>query len=188
MPNFKFKDISIFFTSSCCNAKTREIEDTKSVSPCPISAQITEPVKNYLLLRLQGTKNYCHATTITIGSKNLGKLSAKGQYKALVRAIKKHISFRGHRKYLYVFEYTGSGVVHSHGIEIDTCRESFIESFTSYGSHNRHRDSFQSIKDLPAYIKYIDKEHAFPYITNITKSECKMYKSIKIITPTKERL
>lgn len=112
-----------------------------------------------------------HITTITIGKVWLGKKSAAEQYKIFVKKIKKHIPYRGEQKYIYTFELTKSGVLHSHGLEYDTYQSRFMESFCNFGSHNCHNKAFQECRNLEGYIKYIQKEQTFPTIHNIHKKD-----------------
>lgn len=182
---------SIILTLDCCNdclnsntlfQKPEHSSDSPE-SSCQNYAPkkiINNKLKQFIINQSSGTKNFAHATTITIGNKWIGKKSAKQQYKQLVRDIKRHIGYRSAVKYLYVFEYQHNGHLHAHGVELGSYQQQFIESFSKYGRRNSCSESFQTVKHIDKYLEYIDKEHAFPYITNIHKHQ---YKKIKIITP-----
>lgn len=108
------------------------------VTPCRNDPQITE-VQEYFR---QKPSILLHFTTITIGSKWLGMKSVKEQYEVFKRDIKKHIRYHGDQKYLYHFEIQRSGMLHAHGIELDTYQGRFIKSFEHYGKHNCSNKSF----------------------------------------------
>lgn len=181
-PSFSFKDITTYFniSSNCCNkgqssanlARRQEREDSL---PCRNSARLPDSLKEYIIKRSHGTKNFVHNTTITIGRKWIGKLSAKEQYTIMKRDIKRHIPYRSEQKYVYTFEFQANGQLHAHGVELGTTQGKFIEDFSHYGRRNMHNKSYETLRNVSGYLEYIDKEHAFPYITNIHKKEIKEY-------------
>lgn len=114
-----------------------------------------------------------NATTITIGNKWIGKKSSDQQYQIMKKDIRKHINRNKHRQehtwYYYNFELQQNGQLHAHGIEVNTYLAPFHESFESYGKRNVHRESFKKMSNLNSYFEYIEKEKAYPTVTNITK-------------------
>lgn len=162
------KNIKLFFSvkSSCCQSSESK------ANPCRNSAQITEPLDYLRALHSKTSKNCWHVTTITIGTKWLGRMAAEHQYDIFVKKIKRHIPYHHKtKKYIYHFELTESGQLHAHGIEYNTCQNEFIESFQDFGSRNCHKKSFQELRNFEGYTKYIDKDNTFPSITNIKKSD-----------------
>lgn len=116
------------------------------------------------------------ATTITIGNKRFGKLSAHDQYKRMARDVRIHMR-RGHTNndsyYFYCFELQQNGQLHSHGIEINTYKKPFDDMFSYWGKRNEHPESFKKVTDLKSYYKYITKECEFKTISNLSKKSCK---------------
>lgn len=157
-------DISLFFKTNCCVSKSSSHE----VAPCRNSAQKHTP---YDYMKYLYNKDCpLHITTITIGTKWLGKLSAKEQYKVFVKHIKKHIPFHAEdMRYIYNFELTSNGQLHAHGLEYNTYQNRFAESFSIFGKRNEHPKSFQICRNIDGYITYINKENVYPSITNIQR-------------------
>lgn len=112
-----------------------------------------------------------NATTITIGNKYYGRMSADEQYKRMSRDIRRHIKTYAEDDswYFYTFELQKNGQLHSHGIEVNTYWAKFINSFELYGSRNIHKESFKKVSDFEAYYKYITKEPEYPSVHNLSK-------------------
>lgn len=180
MNPIKCTDIRVFFRSSCCNTKhSSETQSPKKrrgilkkIGRTLVRAM--HPDSNnlyYQYLKTLEEGNTMRATTITIGNKRYGRLSSLGQYQQLKKAIKAHIPYHGDTKYYYTFEYQKNGNLHAHGIEVSTYQSRFIESFSKFGSRNSHDASFQHVRNLEKYFKYITKECSFPSLTNIMKKD-----------------
>ena len=152
----------------------------RAISPCKSSAKIWNLLTDYITQKISNTKNYAKATTITIGNKYYGSMSAKQQYKQMSKDIKKHISERPDKncKYLYTFELQKNGQLHAHGIELGTWQNTFHANFGKYGRHNLNNKSYTDIvlRNFPSYYEYIHKEQVFPRIHNFTKKELKAFK------------
>lgn len=163
----KLKDISIFFqiNSNCCKDSSTN-EESK---PCRNYPRILTQ-HNYIK-QLYNENCTIYSTTITIGNKNIGRLSAEDQYTLMVKDIKQHIRYHSESKYIYHFELQKNGQLHAHGVEYNTYRNRFIESFSKYGRRNEHKDSFQECRNIDGYIDYISKEDVFPPISNIQKKD-----------------
>lgn len=130
-----------------------------------------------------------NATTITIGEKWIGKLSADQQYKVMAKDIRIHMrryNHSGDNYYYYCFELQKNGQLHAHGIEAGTYSTPFIEMFERYGKRNRHKKSFTPVSDLDKYFEYITKECTYPTITNITLRTLKDFNKIKCAPPEGE--
>lgn len=113
-----------------------------------------------------------HATTITIGCRKYGKLSADEQYKRMVKDIRVHMkryNFNDDKYYYYCFELQKNGQLHAHGIEINTYNTPFQEIFSDWGARNNHPESFKKVSSFEEYYKYITKECEYPTITNFSK-------------------
>lgn len=112
-----------------------------------------------------------NATTITIGNKYYGRLSADEQYKRMSLDIKRHIKkYREIEQwFFYTFELQKNGQLHAHGIEVGTYQESFVESFYKWGDRNMHPESFKKVSDFDAYYSYITKEPEYPSVHNFSK-------------------
>lgn len=181
--NIKLKNIAISFVSDCCTKLNEQPIENGSTSS-QTHAKIRPELRDYIM-RDPSTKS---ATTITIGNKWIGKLSSRKQYIEFCKAIRKHIGKRDPvKKYLYVFELQDNGQLHAHGVEIGTWQASFIESFQHFGRRNVHDASFCRVKSIDKYLTYMDKEHAFPYITNIRSSDIKKMYSNNINTKNGRR-
>lgn len=149
------------------------------VRPCQTAAKLWPLIKKAIICEFPNTKNYIHSTTITLGVKWINRLSHDDKYRALRKAIKKHISdiTRSNKdaRFYYTFEESDTGVFHAHGLEIGTYRARFIESFSMYGRHNAHEKAFELTKDVNAYMDYICKDVAknkkWLPVTNFTKKE-----------------
>lgn len=164
----QLKDISLFFSikSTCC---------TKAgmANPCPSHAQKSDPFDFFRTLDASNTLLPFYMTTITIGNKHYGRMSSEEQYKHFCAAIKKHVKYHNDKgqRYIYVFELQRNGQLHAHGLEVGTSQAQFIESFHKFGSRNMHDKSFQTVKRLETYIKYMQKEEVYPRIHNIKKKD-----------------
>ncbi len=143
------------------------------VSPCRTSAPLVPAAKQPdLYFKRWYNKNVdMHAVTITIHGKYYGKMSYKQQYNDMVKTIKSTYSYHGETKYMFRFELQENGNLHSHGILMNTYVNKFHEAFHKYGQRNRHKLSFQPLRNIDAYIKYIDKENILPMIHNIKKKD-----------------
>ncbi len=178
-----FNRFTLTFNSDCCNQVFNLVK--RGVTSCPSHAKKSHQLRGsgaipldtitYLINKSSGTKNYAHATTITIGNKRIGRLSQKKQYREFVRRIKRQYPFRGKVKYLYCFEEQMNGQLHAHGWTLGDYQNHFISSFSDFGKHNMNSKSFQPIGDLAKYGLYINKENAYPPLTNITKREEKEF-------------
>lgn len=151
----------------------------RAVTSCQSSAQFLAQILRYLASLASGTKNYAHATTITIGNKYYGSMSAKKQYKYMYKAIRQHITDSKRAspncKLFYTFELQKNGQLHAHGIELGTWHNNFCASFSKFGRRNLHNASFQELKRPTEYLEYITKEEVFPRIHNITKKSVKTF-------------
>lgn len=167
------KKIKLFFNVKCnCCQSSSEPSETRE--PCRNSAHTSTPLDYFQALQNKGC--VLHVTTITIGGKGsawMGRKSIEDQYVQMKKDIKNHIAYRGDQKYVYHFEMNNSGVLHAHGIEYDTYQARFAGSFSKYGSRNNLPISFQEVRNLSGYMKYIDKENIFPSLTNVTKKDLK---------------
>lgn len=142
--------------------------------PCQSHAQFLAACGDYLIEQSEGTKNHAFASTITIGNVRYGRLSAKTQYEHMKNAIKRHIAYHDpKKKYYYAFEYQRNGNLHAHGWELGSSQQRFIESFSHFGRRNSHDASYQNLANARSYWDYINKENAFPPITNIMKKDVK---------------
>lgn len=161
------RDISLYFRPKCCIKEESSIE--RSEMPCQNSPPPRGP---YDYFRKMFNKGVClHATTITIGNKRYGRMSDKEQYQEFKKAIRQHIKFHSNSRYIYEFEHTKQGQLHAHGIEYNVYQNRFSESFHKFGARNGHKDSFQKIKAIDEYIKYITKDKEFPTLTNVGKKD-----------------
>lgn len=161
----KLKDISIYFSlkSSCCN------KQESSPMPCRNSPQILDTHKYFKYWYNKGVD--IDITTITIGSKWLGRMSADEQYKQFVKDIKKGYPFHGKTKYVYHFELQNNGMLHAHGIHMESYRDKFIETFDHYGKRNSHKESYQVCRNITGYLEYINKSNIYPPIHNVLKKD-----------------
>lgn len=180
--SYTCKDIRLFFTSSCCNMQMAlgpnedsPEDDTSCQSHAKIRHRYKVPdnIIDYLVKKCKDTSNYAKSTTITIGNKRYGSLSAKDQYKHIKKAIKKHIPYRSEKKYLYTFELQNNGQLHAHGLELGTYQATFIESFGKFGRRNTHNESYQNTKHVRKYLEYMNKDPIFEPVHNIMKKEIK---------------
>lgn len=165
----KFKDITIYFPSRCCNGSLEQGD-----SPCQSHAQIDGAVERSHKYMREMYKRGCivNATTITIGNKAIGRLSSKDQYKVLKRRIKRHIPYNSEEeRYVYHFELQNNGQLHAHGIEYNTYRGRFTDSFYDIGKRNLAIESFNKVSNIDRYIDYINKENVYPAITNVRRKD-----------------
>lgn len=147
----RFRDISIFFTSKCCNNGDGPLSE-----PSPKNS--VDHVRQYFDLLLKYNPNiHLFGTTITIGNKYYGKMSSKKQYENIYKAIKKHCLYHSDDIYFYTFEYTSNGVVHAHGITT-VYQNVFEENFYKFGKMNIHKNAYQKIEHFDEYFKYIIKD------------------------------
>lgn len=170
---YLLKDISVFFTSKCCN---REQPKKCMANPCGSHARVLpaiEKIHRYLeTLSVRGCD--MNKTTITIGNKIIGMKSYKEQYDDICRIIKLERPYRGAIKYIYHFELQKNGQLHAHGLEIGSYMQNYVEAFSCIGARNAHPKSFVAVKrgdSITEYLRYMNKENILPMITNITKKE-----------------
>lgn len=161
------KDISIFFRSSCCIST--------SPPPCRNSARVTggPQLMEYFQLVPSGS---LIAATITIGTKFYGSMSSDDQYKHFAKAIKYFKSqikniYDPTGRYYFTFELQRNGQLHAHGILYNIYQKVFTDSFRQFGRHNENSKSYQKLNNLTLYTKYINKENAYPPLTNISKKD-----------------
>lgn len=176
MTSFNFKDITLYFTSPCCHSSETNINNALVNDNCVDSLVRTMPklrfnpsIHKYLVH--MSTANTCHASTITIGNKYYGRLSAKTQYKHFKKQIKAYYPYRGKCKYIFTFEYQLNGQLHAHGYIIGGWQATHIEAFSRFGKRNTHDDSYQTMKHPDKYATYINKDPVFPYVTNIMNKD-----------------
>lgn len=159
----RFKDITFYFKSSCCNGQS-------SAAKPPLSelCQNGPLHRQHTHIEQWFNKNIdMHAATITIGNKYYGKLSYKDQYKHMVKAIKRTYPYHGDTKYVFHFELQSNGNLHAHGVVINGYQNKFIDGFNHLGLRNTHDKSYEPIKNISKYLEYINKENILPPITNI---------------------
>lgn len=173
---FKFKDISLYFKSDCCNKNETSVVSPTSCERAPqLTSTFLEVSKYHTYLKECCAINCTMIkTTITIGTQWLGKLSADDQYIQFVKQIKKHIPYHSKVKYIYHFEYMKNGQLHAHGLEIGSYQQRFHDSFVSFGKRNLNAHSYVEVKNkngIAEYLNYINKENAYPWITNIHKKD-----------------
>lgn len=173
---FTFRNIDIFFRSNCCNK-------TVEPSPCEKAAQEMPrflEAKKYLdyISRQSLLDKDLAKTTITIGVQWLGKLAYKEQYNEICKLIKQHIPYNSDSEYIYFPELTKSGVIHFHGVEINTYEAKFHQSFGLIGSRNLHKKSYLKVNNkrdgISDYLRYIEKDKNkidLSFITNIKKKD-----------------
>lgn len=143
----KFKDISIYFQSSCCN--------DGSAKPLSKRSRKMDPVQFFKQLP---SNVDLHAATITIGNIKYGSLSSYEQYLAMKKAIKRTYRYHGNTKYLFFFEYQKNGQLHGHGIIYNGYQRKFVDGMIHFGQRNAHDSSYQLIKKKLFYLDYIQKE------------------------------
>lgn len=163
-------NIEKFFLNFTCNEKRK-----KERYPCRNAPRTMECHRYF---RERQPLDSLYMTTITIGNKFYGRMSAEGQHEHMVKAIKEHIKYYGEHKYIYHFELQKNGQLHAHGLESGTYQQKFHNDFAHFGCRNKHKKSFQKVRNLEGYLQYINKENVFPPIHNIKRSDI-MYQRVE---------
>lgn len=185
---YTVRDITLYFKSNCCN-KTVESKPCENSPPANSNClffkrkkTIINPTVDYdnvnrvhlHFKNAQADGVQLVKTTLTIGNKEIGKLSYIDQHKYFIKLIK---SFTLHHKkcgndvkYIFHFELQSNGMLHAHGIEMNGNQTIFNLHFTKLGVRNSHQKSYDEVKryiGIEEYLNYINKENILPPFTNI---------------------
>lgn len=164
--------------SQIIKSKFKPLSNLRPISTAQELAEFLEPY----------TADNLILATVTLGKKEYIKMNDNELYKKIYNSIKFH--FRGTPGwFLFVAEFTKSGILHFHGILTNEIyMDTFIGCFKKYGNRNTHFSSFQKVKNKINVINYIMKDQfdeyqdeddfeifkrgmksQFPWITNISK-------------------
>lgn len=156
----KFKDISLYFKSDCCNTTEKPIGNTE------IGESLVEPIeKNGTLERaFKFFHKICHLDIQEICctfKPKYHQFNATALHNLFRKTIKKYFNkysyFRG--SYLFIPEYNSSGILHYHGIV-------YFHNANEYWSSDLKRmlnNKFgickgKTVYDIANYKKYITKD------------------------------
>lgn len=99
------------------------------------------------------------AGTITIGRQWIGKLDYREQYNIIRNDMRREWGSRNTpHKYYAAPELTKSGQLHFHLILYNMYQSTFQSVAATYGSRNKHKESFKPISNLKSYLDYITKD------------------------------
>lgn len=130
--------------------------------------------QEYLLFFKSCPLSSLTAGTVTIGNKKIGRLSVEDQYTQMVKIIKQRLKYHTEYRYYFTSELQKNGNLHLHAIYYNMYQKVHNDAFGGIGSRNKLNISFQPIKNLIQYWKYIHKDHDklfFPPIHNIKKRD-----------------
>lgn len=158
MSKYVFKDISIFFKSSCCNKTTGIVETLGETMPRSPDTLVKILLVDYYeftttfdLSKLHYDRN-CH---------DLNDILYKFYKETITKFIKKYIDKK--QTYYMVYsmpEYTKAGLLHFHTINyFDTGNEYYSAKLRLYSSRKFGNTLGKKVYDFNNYITYISKEY-----------------------------